>query len=149
MNKHDTPNGNGSELEALITGVLSARFVEGEDFRQQYDTDRVDIFGYQTRVDWFVYHTREFPDGVYIEAKSQTSIGTADRKIPYLIQNIEHVYRRPTIVVLDGLYLAPALRWAQTQVDGVRLLGAFDFSGFRQYWKSQRAINQQMELFEV
>lgn len=144
---HDTPNGTGSELEKLIeTTIESRQFVRGEDYCAQFSLGINDIFEYESRVDWFIWKPNLFPDGLYIEAKSQTSAGTADRKIPYLYLNIEERYNRPTVVVLDGDHLERAYQFLK-QRESQKLVGVFTLTEFRQWWKQMHPLGKQKRLF--
>lgn len=131
----------------MLHGLISSRFVYGEDFTSQYIPGFYNIYEHECRIDFFVYRSSLHPRGVYIEAKSQTSPGSADEKIPFLWENIRTIYNRPTIVVMDGRELRNARKWLETKVDGQNLLGIYDLSEFRSFWKSVDPIGQQKDLF--
>lgn len=118
---------NGAAAEATIFCILKER---GFVVERQKVVGR-SVYGSELRVDFAVAPCPQFPNGLIVESKWQETAGSADEKLPYLVENIRTRYPSPCIVILDGDgFRAGASEWMRNQVDGRSLLGVFTFTEF-------------------
>ena len=123
----------GAAAEATIYCILKVRGLSVE--KQKFVG--TNIYGGEIRCDFAIAPCEKFPGGLIIESKWQETPGSADEKLPYLVENIRTRYPYPCIVILDGDGYRPgAAAWIRTQVDGVNLLGVFSFTEFLKWCNS-------------
>ena len=121
-------NRSGQTAESVIETILRQSALV-------YETQVLvgeSIYGSKLRVDFFVKGLKDYPQGLIIESKWQGSGGTADEKLPYLLENIKLKYPAPTLIVIDGKgYRQGAWDWAKLQI-GVcqNLVEVLDISSF-------------------
>jgi hypothetical protein len=114
MNQGQTAVSAGREAEDIIAGHVMRMGCRAE--RQVYIG--LSIYNEPTKVDFIMYGLKDYPDGLIVESKWQTSAGSVDEKFPYLVLNVKEVYPLPTIIVLTGDGYRPgAERWLKRQVD--------------------------------
>jgi hypothetical protein len=108
-------NANGRVAEDVILGIIQHR---GYAPITQYAIG-LGIYGAPLRVDLYIPDIPSYPNGLIIESKWQELSGSADEKLPYLVENIQRCYPCPTIIVLHGGGFRPgAERWLRSQVGG-------------------------------
>lgn len=118
---------SGRAAEDLIYCLLKER---GYSIRRQ-EAVGTNIYGGQTRADFYIEGTPVFPNGLIIESKWQESMGSVDEKYPYLVENIKSCYPAPTIVVIGGAGIREgAEQWLRDQVDGDQLYAVFSMEEF-------------------
>lgn len=118
---------NGKAAEATIYCILKER---GYTVEKQKFLGR-NAYGERVKVDFVVYGIRGMERGLIIESKWQSSNGTADEKLPYLVKNIQEYYPYPAIVVVDGGgFREGAISYMRNQVDGKKLIAVFTFGEF-------------------
>ena len=106
---------NGRAAEDVIAAILRMR---GHAPITQHQIG-MGIYGSPLRVDFFIPSPPGFPRGLIIESKWQELAGTADEKLPYLIENVRHCFPCPAVIVLHGGGFRPgAERWLRAQVGG-------------------------------
>ena len=81
------------------------------------------------RCDFIVSGIALYPDGLGVECKWQSSVGSADEKLAYTVLNIRECYPIPTIILCSGGELAGAMAWAKGQVGG-NLVGVMNTDEF-------------------
>ena len=110
------------------TGTVAEDLLEAMIGVKGYCVDRgvlvgVSIFGHRLKADLMVSGLPDFPRGLAIESKWQSSDGSVDEKFPYLVMNIRMAYPCPVIIILDGRGSKPgAVEWLKGQVDQEHLL---------------------------
>lgn len=82
------------------------------------------------RADFVVNGIDEYPDGLAIECKWQSSSGSAAEKLAYLVLNITRHYPIPCLILCSGSELGPAKHWAAGEVHGSRLIAVYDTDEF-------------------
>lgn len=120
-------NSNGRTAEDIIAGVLAKKGVLAH---RQYQIGR-SIYGGGLVTDFFIEPTARFPEGLAIESKWQEVSGTAEEKLPYLVENIRTQFPCPVIVIVGGGGArGGAVSWLRRQVDGYKLIHVFAFEEF-------------------
>ncbi len=119
-------NKSGRTAESILQHTLE---LQGFSVQSQYKIGH-NIYGGMLRIDLFVRNTLSFPNGLAIESKWQDVNGSADEKLPYLVQNIRQCYPCPTIVVLQGGGIRQgAIQWIKSQIDD-KLIGVYSLEEF-------------------
>ena len=137
----------GLSLETIISNILAANsyvYFPPKDFHaKRVDEEKCytryakksfrGIYETNIEIDILLQHAQLFPDCLAIELKWQRTPGTADEKLPYLVENIKTCSPYPTIVVYGGEGFRPgAIRWLRAQVGG-NLLHVFDIAQFKSW----------------
>lgn len=105
----------GRDAKEEIASLLTAA---GYDFERRVAVGE-GIYGRVKYVDFLVAPTKDWPNGLILEVRSQTTSGTADEKLPYVVENIRHCYPAPTVILLaGGGFSEGAISWLHRQVDG-------------------------------
>jgi hypothetical protein len=119
-------NKSGRTAESILKHTLE---LQGFNVQPQYKIGN-NIYGGILKIDLFVKNALNFPDGLAIESKWQDVNGSADEKLPYLVQNIRECYPCPTIVVLQGGGIRQgAIQWIKSQIDD-KLIGVYSLEEF-------------------
>jgi len=127
MNQGAAANRSGLTAEQIIATVLSGRGIE---FTQQ-TTVCIGIYGTPIRADFYLPGVYADRNGLVIESKWQAVGGSADEKLPYLVENIRHCFPCPAIIVIDGTGFRPgAVDWLRRQVDPQHLIAVQTISQF-------------------
>ena len=127
MNQGAAANRSGATAEEIIATVLSRR---GVDFTQQA-TICIGIYGTPIRVDFHCPALYADRGGLVIESKWQAVGGSADEKLPYLVENIRQCFPCPAIIVIDGAGFRPgAITWLRQQVDPRQLIAVQTITEF-------------------
>jgi len=125
MNQGATANYSGATAEALIVTVLTRQRIR---FDRQKEICR-GIYDTPIRTDFYLPDYA--PSGLAIESKWQAVGGSADEKLPYLVENIRRCFPCPAVIVIDGQgFRSGAVAWLGTQVDGQSLLAVFSLTEF-------------------
>lgn len=120
-------NSAGRSAEHLIYCFLEHR---GYNVQSQYLAG-TNIYGGRLYIDVFCTGIRQFPDGLAVESKWQSTGGSVDEKLPYLIANIQEQYPCPAVIVVAGGGTRPgAILWAKTKVDGQKLINVLSLEEF-------------------
>lgn len=82
--------------------------------------------------DFLVHNLRQFPAGLFLEAKWQDSRGSAFEKIPYSIMCIKECYPLPGAIVVGGSRMQRVVAWATRQVDN-KFVGIWDEATFTRF----------------
>jgi hypothetical protein len=123
-------NRSGRAVELMIVDHLTRL---GLPVQQQVDVHCTGIYGQQIRID-VVTISPLLNNFLAIESRWQDTPGTADEKLPFLIENIIHHYPYPTIIVADGKGARPgALAWARDQVGRGNLRDVLTIAEFISY----------------
>ncbi len=120
-------NATGRVAEDVIDGILRSKGIRAS---RQYPIG-AGIFGTELRADFYMYPTARFPKGLFIESKWQEVSGSAEEKLPYLVENIRRCYPAPVIVVVaGGGHREGAINWLRHQADGYKLMHVFRLEEF-------------------
>lgn len=120
-------NRAGQTAEQVIGVVLRSR---GVAYYPQHPIC-FGIYGTTIKADFYIPKLAGFPDGLAIESKWQDVGGSADEKLPYLVENILFCYPCPTIIVIDGGgFREGAIVWLRTKVDGAQLRAVYTLAEF-------------------
>lgn len=121
-------NASGRTFEGVITGLLTRK---GIPHVSQCSLSERSIFGRQLRVDVLIEPCDRIPNGLIIEAKWQDVTGSAEEKLPFLVENIKTHYPYPAVIVIDGSgFTAGAMNWLLSQVDGEKLIAVMSIKEF-------------------
>lgn len=121
-------NLNGATFEARIAELLCGCgfsqannreiFASRTNLQPRYEQHApagLTIYGRNRFVDFLVTGARDYPQGLILECKWQSSAGSVDEKFPFLCANITKT-RVPTVVLLDGGGYSPgAAAWLRSQ----------------------------------
>lgn len=122
-------NRTGKVAEDVIGAVLSAHGVE---FVRQQPIGN-SIYCHPLRADFYLPR-----EELIIECKWQEVGGSADEKLPYLVENIRHCYPYPTILVLGGKGWKPgAIEWVKQQVDNTSLVNVLSVEEFMRWCNTE------------
>ena len=118
----------GKAFEQQIAAQLRAK---GVDFTEQVRLANGSIFGGVKVIDFLIHNLEEYPHGVYLEAKWQDSLGSAEEKIVFSIACIKETYDKPSILVLDGDgFKKGVIPWVERQQGGylIKVLSGGDLT---------------------
>jgi len=120
-------NRAGLTAEQIIATILTERHIT---YHRQHIIGQ-GIYGNAIRADFYISQIAQFPAGVAIESKWQDVSGSADEKLPYLVENIANCYPCPAIIVLDGGgHRDGAVAWVRARIDGRTLLAVMTLAEF-------------------
>lgn len=98
-------------------------------FIYQHRGDFLSIYGLPMRVDFYVWNSVKYPDGLIIECKYQETSGSADEKFPYTIACLRKI-GLPAILLLIGKGAKRcSVEWCLQQQDALLTVFA-DFESF-------------------
>lgn len=128
-NQWQRANRSGQVAEEVVGAILDKHGIEY--VRQQ--PIGLSIYRHPLRADYYL-PTEE----LIIECKWQEVNGSADEKLPYLVENIRQCYPYPCLLVLGGTgWKAGAVEWVRLQVNGSNLIGVLSFEEFMR-WCNKR-----------
>jgi hypothetical protein len=105
--------------------VAAALHEAGCAFERQLVIGRT-IYGTDYRADFVVRNLFEYPQGLVLESKWQSTGGSVDEKFPYLLENIRHACPFPAMVIVHGQGCrAGALEWLRARCCREHLVAVF------------------------
>jgi hypothetical protein len=117
----------GLIAEDVIAGVLRGLELK---FDRQVILG-LSIYGTRLHADFVIRNLADFPQGLALESKWQTSNGTSDEKFPYVVENIRRAYPIPAIVLVCGGGCRPGARdWLRSRCDGQQLVAVYSLEEF-------------------
>jgi hypothetical protein len=120
-------NSAGRSAEYVILDFLNRK---GYTVEYQYPAG-TNIYGGRLNIDVFCTGIPQFPNGLAIESKWQSTGGSVDEKLPYLIANIQEKYPCPAVIVVAGGGTRPgAILWAKAKIDGQKLINVLSLEEF-------------------
>ena len=152
LTQGSSANYTGSNLEMFIANTLTTlgyTHVPSKDFFDIAQTGNhiysrqfnlgLSIYDTKLVTDFILYHPQKWSNYLVIESKWQQSSGSVDEKYPYLVLNLKHQIKYPSIIILDGAGYKPgAEAWLRNQVDS-KLLHVFNMRDF-QIWANKGNI---------
>lgn len=128
---------SGAIGEAVVEAILDKLDIPFEDQVRLEES----IYGHPFKVDFEIPRGVLARSPVIIEVKWQSTTGSADEKLPYLVQNIKFHYPWPAVIVYGGTGWRPgAIAWLRMQRDGHRLLAVLNVDEFVD-WASRLAFD--------
>lgn len=143
MQKNNSANINGDSLEEYVELTLKRyeyQQVDNSLFESYAVNEHHGVYARQLKLGMGIYDTQIYcdfavarggsGDALIIECKWQQSGGSADEKLPFLVENIKKCYPHPTYILIDGKGFRPgAIEWLKKQVGG-KLAGVMSMAEF-------------------
>ena len=88
---------------------------------------------YVMRVDFVIDNLQDYPRGLILEVKWQSSKGSVDEKFPYLVDNLRTCSLPSIVVAAGGGVRSGAIGYMRAHCDGQHLIAVYNMDGFYQW----------------
>jgi hypothetical protein len=73
------------------------------------------IYGIPWRLDFVLWHRETWPEGLFIEVKTQTVGGSVDEKLPFIVLSLMELKRPSGLLIVGDGFRECAIEWAESQ----------------------------------